>query len=228
MMRPHPWRRIGAATARQQRNWLFKLRSTTASHSASGASSPEGPVPPPALLTRMSARPQALTTPSTIAVTWAPSVTSTRRLSTGAPSARISASAASRDRASTSHRTIRAPSRAQAVAIALPIPRAEPVTIATRSLSFRLSPVRGTLGGGLLADAIRSRSPAGDLDPSRRPWAPRRLALAPAGNYSACTMALETSVRMMRTEVTRLTAHSWPSSTRLEGETIVALEGALP
>ena len=77
-----------------------------------------------------------------MAATCALSVTSTRRLSTEAPSARISASAAASGGAAISHRTILAPSRAQAVAIAFPMPSAPPVTMATRSASFMTSTSR--------------------------------------------------------------------------------------
>src|SRR3954452_12638942 len=109
-MRPYRRSFIPGATARVQRNVDFRFASTTACQSASETSSsgrPTWPTTPPALLTRMSTLP----IDATKSATWRSAVAST--VSRAQPC------------------TV-APCSVSAAAIALPMPCAVPVTIATR------------------------------------------------------------------------------------------------
>src|ERR1700730_2491303 len=87
----------------------------------------------PALLTRMSSLPKPSTAPATSAA--APSMaTALSRLSAAVPpSAVISATTASAGSGAAAFTTTEAPSAANSLAVAAPIPRPAPVTMATRS-----------------------------------------------------------------------------------------------
>src|SRR5437773_5566897 len=87
----------------------------------------------PALLTRMSIRPNSLATASTAASTSAGAETSQHRATASSSAARIAAAARSAASESMSNTATRAPCRANSVAIAAPMPDPAPVTTATLS-----------------------------------------------------------------------------------------------
>src|SRR5215471_14430821 len=122
--------------ARQVRYGATRLTSTTRRHT-SGVSSRSGALPPvmPALLTRMSILPRSRRSAATARAIAAASVTSTTAACTRPlPSASRckAAPALSSAAASTSHSTTVAPDASMRLAMAKPMPRAPPVTIAAR------------------------------------------------------------------------------------------------
>src|SRR5919202_2772150 len=129
------WRMPGA-TMRLRRSDGKTIQSTAALHSESGAAR-LAREPPPALLTRMSTCPNAPMAPSTRRRQPDSVVTSAAIASTVPPAARISSAVACSVLSVRPLRTTRAPSCASADADALPSPRLEPVTIATRFFSPR-------------------------------------------------------------------------------------------
>src|ERR1700722_413211 len=131
MMRPCWPLIIGAANAREQRNAPVRLTSLMRRHSSSGISARSFGEVIPALLNRMSARPNSPVTRSQALLTCASSVTSASTTNARRPASFTAAAVAS------SFSTLRptsarsAPASANATAAALPMPPPAPVTIAT-------------------------------------------------------------------------------------------------
>src|SRR5918912_1246831 len=125
------------AAARAHRNAVFRLRSNTASHCATGRFS-MGPIwarSPPALFTRMSTPPWIAAQCSNRDATSASCVRSARRLSQDRPSAETLAESRSSPARSRSTATTWAPSFAKARQYAPPSPPPAPVTSATLPLN---------------------------------------------------------------------------------------------
>ena len=128
---PPPFSIIVRPTACAHRKTPVRFTSTTFCQPLSGMSSGAAPQTVPALLTRMSTRPNSWTTRATIASTDSWSLTST-----GSASARVGIAAAASSQRSTlrAQSTSSAPASASPVAIWRPIPLPPPVTIATLPL----------------------------------------------------------------------------------------------
>ncbi len=123
-MRPLRWRLKAGMAARQQRNALFRLRSTTMSHSSTGVSSTDSCFQkPPAQLTSTSSRPASARTRSKTWPTWAASVTSQARNAPCPPRSRMAWAVVSPFSRSRSTTKTRAPAAANPSAAPLPIPR---------------------------------------------------------------------------------------------------------
>ena len=123
----------------------MRLIPTTLSQTSSGSSklcaSEVKPVScTPALLCRMSSRPNASTVSAINRLTSSTSETSARTNAASPPAARIAAATAVPVSSLMSETTTRAPSSAIFVAVALPIPWPAPVTIATLPSSLTAVP----------------------------------------------------------------------------------------
>src|SRR5579883_1190263 len=123
--------------ARERRKAGQRLRSRTERRSASSASAKRRAPEPPRLLTRRSIAPNAPRVPEAAARTPGSVVRSPARPIAPGPSARASATAASRSGPPREARATRHPSRARASAIAQPMPRLLPLTNAARPASPR-------------------------------------------------------------------------------------------
>src|SRR5207249_9159038 len=158
MILPARCRIITRPTACEKRNTPVRFVATIASHSDRGRSSSGERIRYPALLTRISMRPNALRVCATAPSTCRASPTSHATASARRPSARTRPATGSSASLRRLHTTTSAPTRASSTAIARPIPWLAPVTIATRSR--RVSAENATL----LDDRARRRHQAGDLD----------------------------------------------------------------
>jgi len=133
---PPPPRMCGTACL-TARNDPFTLTAITRSHSASVICSIGFTRRTPALLKRMSIRPQRVAVSSTIRRTSASLETSTSMGNASNPSEQMHRAVSSAPILDRSATPTFAPSRAKAIALARPIPLAAPVTIATFPLSFK-------------------------------------------------------------------------------------------
>src|SRR5262245_27367852 len=129
-------------TCRDARKMAFALTAKSRSQSASLVSTRDcGACGAPALLTRMSSRPNCLTAMLIIAAASASRATSARQKAAAVPSSRATSAPASRQSTS----TMRAPSWTKRRQIAAPNPEAPPVTTATLFASRMSFSARGEL-----------------------------------------------------------------------------------
>src|SRR5438105_5031536 len=148
MTTPERRSRMPGATSRVRRRDGHKVQSMASFQSESGAIRLSA-LPPPTLLTRMSTGPKACCAFSTSKAQPASVRTSPSTGSTTPPACRSSAVVSSSELSVRPLSTTCAPSAASAAAVALPSPRLEPVTIATRlrkprSIATRLRAGRRT------------------------------------------------------------------------------------
>ncbi len=142
-MTPEPWATIAGSAARLNRKVPSRFVRTMRSKSSTEWSMSRASTWMAALLTTMSRRPKSRNTSATIAATRASSPTSP---STPTASRRDAATARA-PAPSRSTSTVRAPSAAYASAIARPMPRAAPVTMATRPSSRPMGCVSSAMCG---------------------------------------------------------------------------------
>src|SRR5688572_26563835 len=175
-MAPEPWRFMAGTTARMQRNGPRRLTPSISSNCSSVSSSMGPKCPRPALLTRMSRRPNSSSVCSTMTCTERSSRTSAGTTSARRPRARTFYATCSRSGTVRAASATSAPARDSASATPRPIQRDAHVTRAALCASGRaagavnsalfvvvaLAPSRGGLGRGLvlLVDAGR-RVPLG-------------------------------------------------------------------
>src|SRR5258708_2112127 len=162
MAPPPPCFTIWRAAAWPARKMPFRFTAITRSKSASSMSRNSAACTMPALATRTSRRPNALTAAATALSTWALRETSQAAKLTVKPSA-VRRSVSRRPASSfTSVRSTRAPSRAKARAHARPMPCAAPVTRATLSASLtRLLRLGLHRFGELRAEFVETAGAAG-------------------------------------------------------------------
>src|SRR6185503_11853194 len=159
MIRPDCRFNISRPAACAKRNAPVKLMSTTFCHLSSGMSSGSAAQVTPALLTRMSIRPNTAMVLSTTACTSAALATSQRVPSTVNPRARIAATVGVSHSSRRAQSISDAPASARPSAISWPMPRDPPVTIATRSFNWNNSLMVGTLSGLYFSAAIDVNTP---------------------------------------------------------------------
>src|SRR3954447_22172425 len=145
MIEPPPCTTISGMTCFMVRNALFRLTAMTRSHLSSGSSTTPPTSAMPTLLSRISIRPKSATQARTIASTSSFLVTSARNGSARPPSPEMMLAVSSAAERLTSTQNTFAPSRAQATAVALPLPHPGPIDPAPTiraTLSLRRSGTR--------------------------------------------------------------------------------------
>ena len=152
MIRPLRLRIITSDAARVNRNTLRRLVAMTASQSSSLIRGMSVSLVMPALLTTISSRPHFSARSSTSLLTAALSVTSHGCTSAVPPAAAIASAVSFSLSALRATQATFAPAPASRSAIALPMPREAPVTIAVWPLKINLNPPIGVVCHMLIPD----------------------------------------------------------------------------
>src|SRR6185436_12844826 len=207
MIRPDCRFNISRPAACAKRNAPVKLMSTTFCHLSSGMSSGSAAQVTPALLTRMSIRPNTAMVLSTTACTSAALATSQRVPSTVNPRARIAATVGVSHSSRRAQSISDAPASATPSAISWPMPRDPPVTIATRSFNWNNSLMVGTLSGLYFSAAIDVNTPG--CRATREPMTHTQAPVLGGQFLSSPLRSDDVFVREDLTDEQRLYAHDW-------------------
>src|SRR5882724_1167564 len=148
---PPPARRMAGMAALLPRNTPVALTSITRCHASSGVSSTRPVALMPALLTSTLSLPKRCSASATASCQSFSRVTSSRTKAASPPLAATSASTARPSASSTSAMTTCAPSRANILASAAPMPRAAPLISATFPASLMSPPFAGHVWPGVLS-----------------------------------------------------------------------------